>query len=215
MSTEISLKETEKKVFRSAYQDGLIDIFLGCYFLGFIISLHLSTILGDFWSSVILLPFWALIFVVLWWVRKNVIQPRIGMVKYGPWRVRRMMRFNVLMVVLLTFSAVLGLLSLIQFESIPGWMHTARFALILLVGFSLAAYFLDFNRLYLYGVLTALAPVIGELLYTFLKFPHHGFPVTFGVVSAVITLTGVILLVRLLRDHPLPSDETELPELMG
>jgi hypothetical protein len=79
--------------------------------------------------------------------------------------------------------------------------------LILLVGFSLAAYLLDFRRLYLYGLLVWLAPLVGEWLYTNYQVPHHGFPITFGLVAAIMILTGLVLFVRLLRDNPLPGPQ--------
>jgi len=57
MSSQISLKEAEQKVFKTAYNDGLWDIFLGCFFMIFVIAPYLSESLGDFWISVVFLPF--------------------------------------------------------------------------------------------------------------------------------------------------------------
>jgi hypothetical protein len=116
------------------------------------------------------------------------------------------------MVLALTVSLVLGILSLVQFDSIPGWIHTARFSLIFLIGFCAAAYFLDFTRLYIYGVLIALSPLVGEVLYVYLKASHHGFPITFGISAGLIILTGLVLLVRFLQDHPMPMDQTATGE---
>jgi hypothetical protein len=141
-----------------------------------------------------------------------VVTPRVGSVKYGPWRVERIVRFNVVILIILVFSLILGILSAVEFDAVPGWMHTARFSLVFLLVFSVAGYFLDFARLYIYGTLIALAPMIGELLYQNLKVPHHGFPVTFGLASGLITLTGVILFVRFLRDHPLQPGQAESME---
>ena len=215
MTTEISLKETERKVFRSAYQDGLVDIFIGCFLLMFAIAPFLSRYLGDFWSSVIFLPFWGAVYLVLAWIRKNVVQPRIGTVKYGSWRVRRMVRFNALMVFVLLIAFLLGILSAVRFDLVPGWVHTARFSMIFLIGFSLAAYFLEFTRLYVYGVMIALAPIIGEFLWVYRGVPHHGFPVTFGLTAVLIIMTGVYLLVRLIREHPINDYPQEFESTPG
>lgn len=213
MSNEISMKETERKVFRSTFQDGLLDIAIGGFLLVFAIGPYLTPYLGDFWGTIVtFLPLWAIVFPALWLIRKYVVTPRVGSVKYGPWRVSRMIRFNVVILIILVFSLILGILSAVEFDAVPGWMHTARFSLIFLLTFSLAGYFLDFTRLYIYGVLIALAPLIGELLYVYLKIPHHGFPVTFGLASGLITLTGVILFVRFLRDHPLQTGQAESME---
>ena len=213
MSQKISLKEMERRAFRSAFQDGLVDIFIGCFISMFAIAPFLSTKLGDFWSSMVFLPIWAIVYLFLWLIRKHVVNPRVGTVNYGSWRKSRIIKFNIIIRSILVVSLLLGALSFVQFDSIPGWIHTARFSLIILIAFSVAAYFLDFTRLYLYGILSAFAPLIGEVLYVYLKAPHHGFPITFGFVSCLIMITGMVLFVRLLRDHPRLSLQTESEEI--
>jgi hypothetical protein len=212
MSQKINLKDAERKAFTVTFQDGLWDIFIGCFLLQFSIGPFLSPALGDFWSSVVFLPFFALVFLVIWLIKKNVVAPRVGIVKLGRWRITRMIRFNLVMVMALIVVFVLGVLSLVQFDSIPGWVHTARFSLIFLIGFCVAAYFLDFTRLYIYGVLVALSPLIGEVLYVYLKAPHHGFPITFGITAGIVLLTGLVLFVRFLQDYPIPSDQSATEE---
>jgi hypothetical protein len=212
MSQKISLKDAELKAFTSAFQHGLWDIFIGCFLLQFVIAPSLGRSLGAFWSSFVFLPFFAVVFLVLWMVRKNVIVPRVGIVEFGAWRKKRVIRFNIVMVLALTVVFALSILSLVQFDSIPGWIHIARFSLVFLIGFCVAAYFLDFTRLYIYGVLIALSPIIGEVLYVYLKVPHHGIPITFGISAGLIILTGLLLFVRFLQDHPIPVDETATGE---
>lgn len=213
MPGEISLRETERRMFAIKFQDGLIDIAIGCFLLEFVVGPYLSPALGDFWGSVVtFLPFWVIILPVLWLVHRYVVTPRVGSVKYGAWRVSRIKRFNVVVLIVLVLSSILGLLSAVEFDAVPGWVHSARFSLIFLITFSITAYFLDLTRLYVYGILIALAPLIGELLYQYLKVPHHGIPVTFGLGGIAITLAGVIQFVRFLRDHPQQSDQPETSE---
>ena len=64
MSQRISLKELEGNLFRSAFQDGLLDIFLGSVILMSAIAPLLSPYLGDFWSSAVFLPFWAILYFI-------------------------------------------------------------------------------------------------------------------------------------------------------
>lgn len=125
-----------------------------------------------------------------------------------------MIKFNVIIFFILGISLILGILSFIKFDAVPGWIHAARLSLIILIGFSVAAYFLDVTRLYLYGALVAIAPMIGELLYVYLKVPHHGFPITFGFASCLIMITGLVLFIRLLREHPQPSLQAESEEMV-
>jgi hypothetical protein len=108
--------------------------------------------------------------------------------------------------IVLVVALGLGILSAVRFDSVPGWMHTARFCLIMLIGFSVAAYFLDFKRLYLYAVLIALSPVAGEWLWVHRHVPHHGFPVTFGITSMVIILIGLYKFVGLVRGCRVPVE---------
>ena len=83
MSAQISLKDLEKNIFQKSFQDGLIDIQIGCVVLMFAIAPLLSPFLGDFWSSMVFLPFWALIYLGVKEIRKKIIQPRVGVVEIG------------------------------------------------------------------------------------------------------------------------------------
>jgi hypothetical protein len=69
---------------------------------------------------------------------------------------------------------------------------------------------LEFPALYLYGVLIALAPLIGELLYVNLDVPHHGYPISFGLTAGLLILVGLVKLVKLLRAYPRPDDRAPL-----
>jgi hypothetical protein len=210
MSNEISLKEIESKVFKTAFQDGLVDIGIGGFMLVFAIGPFVTPYLGDFWASVVIfLPLWVILFPALWLIRKYVVTPRVGIVKYGTWRVSRLKHFNVVLLIFLVISAILGILSAVEFDAVPGWIHAARFSLIFLLAFSVAAYFLDFTRLYIYGALVAIAPLVGELLYQYLKVPHHGYAVTFGLPAVLIIITGVVRFHRFMRDHPLQVENVE------
>ena len=206
MSQKISLKEAEQKVFRSAFQDGLWDILIGSFVLVFAIAPFLSRSLGDFWSSAVFVPFWAVVFLAAWLVKKYVVIPRVGIVKFGSWRKARLIKFNVVTFVVGLVALILGTLSAFNFDAVPGWMHAARFSLIVLLGFSVAAYFTGFNRLYIYGLLIALSPLVGEWLYVYAKAPHHGFPITFGITAGVAILVGLVKFVRLLRDYPISTE---------
>jgi hypothetical protein len=206
MSQKISLKEAERKVFRTTYNDGLWDIFLGCFFLMFAIGPYLSPSLGDFWSSVVFLPFWGGVFLVILLIRKYVVTPRIGVVKFGPARKAKLMKFSAVMLVINVVAFILGVVAAMNFGRVPGQMITIIFGMILLMGFSIAAYFLDFNRLYIYGLLVGLSPPVGEWLWTHGYATHHGFPITFGTSAGIMIVAGLSIFVHLLRDNPVPKE---------
>ena len=206
MEQKIDLKELERKVWTSFYSDGLGDIFLGCIILMFALAPILSRMgLGDFWSSAVFIPFLIIMYILVVLLRKHIVVPRIGLVSFGRVRKKRLIKFNIIMLVVLTASLILGIVSF-KGSTTEGWVHSLRFIVILLIGFSLAGYFLGFIRLYIYGILTALCIPVGEWLFLHYGVPHHGFPVTFGITAATIIMAGVILFIRLLSKNPRPSE---------
>lgn len=206
MSQPISLKEAERKVFRSTVNDGLWDIFLGFFFLEFVIAPYLSESMGDFWSSAVFLPVWAVVYLVIRAIRKKIVEPRIGMVKFGPARISKIKRFSYVMLAFNFIALLLGIWAALSFNRTSGEAIPYMFSMILLVGFSMAAFFLEFNRLYIYGLLIALAPVAGEWLWKNGYAAHHGWPITFGVISGIMILVGLVIFIRLLRSNPVPDN---------
>lgn len=207
MSAQISLKDLEKNVFQKSFQDGLIDIQIGCLLVMFAVAPLLSTCLGDFWSSMIFLPFWAVIYLAVREIRKKIIQPRIGVVEYGKYRKTRQKKLALIILVFNLLVLTLGILSFFNFADLPMWIYPIRFSAMILVGFSLIGYMQEFPRLYFYGILIALAPLIGEFLYITFHVPHHGFPITFGITSLLIIFTGLGIFLRFLKEHPVVSQE--------
>jgi hypothetical protein len=212
MPETISLKKVEKQAFTSIHNDGLWDIFLGCFLLMFAIAPFLSTSMGDFWSSAVFLPFWGLIYLMIRWVRKHVVAPRVGTARFGRARLAKLRKFSTGMLIANVIALVLGILAARSAGVVSGQTHTILAGLVFLVGFSAAAYFLDFFRLYLYGLLIGLSPVVGEWLWAHNKAPHHGFPVTFGFTALVAIVVGVVLFVRLVRGNPIPVEELHSEE---
>jgi hypothetical protein len=205
MSRQVSLREAERKVFRTAYDDGLWDVFLGSFLLLFALAPLLSASMGDLWGSVVFLPFWVLIYVAIRLVRKRVIAPRVGVVRFGRARQARLRRFSIVMLGLNSAALILGFVVAPNFGKVPGQMIAFAVGAMLLIGFSIAAYSLDINRFYVYGLLAGLAPLAGEWLWARGYAAHHGFPITFGLTAAIMILAGLAVFIRLLRDNPLPE----------
>jgi MFS family permease len=215
MLKKVSLKQAERRVFRIAFNDGLWDIFIGSFALQFAIGPLLSPHLGDFWSALIFLPFFTLILFIIWLVRKHVVIPRIGFVKFGPSRKKRLKKFSAMMLVANLVALIIGANYALNFNVNSGSSPMVVFGLILLIISSLAAYFLNFIRLFVYGALFLLSAWIGEWLFIHYRISHHGFPITFGITAGIIMMTGVIIFFRLLREYPVPSEESLSEEKMG
>lgn len=206
MSQRISLRDAERKAFRTTYNDGLVDIFLGCFLLMFVIAPYLSASLGDFWSSAVFLPFWALVYLAIRLIRRYVVTPRIGTARFGQARRARLARFTGVMLAINAVALVLGFVAALSFGRVPGQTISIAFGMVLLMGFSIAAYSLDFNRLYIYSLLVGLSPLVGEWLWGRGYATHHGFPITFGISAGVMIVVGLTVFVRLLLDNPVPVE---------
>lgn len=202
MTEKLSLKDLERGLFRNSIQDGILDIQIGCMLLMFVLPIYLSPKLGDFWSSVVFLPLWFLVIFGLRAYRNKVIQPRVGIIKYGTFRKKKLTRLNIIILFVNLLALILGLYSFINFSALASWVPPTAFSMILLIGFSLGGYMLEMPRLYLYGILISAAPLTGEYLYQNFGASHHGFPITFGFLSATLVITGLIILIRLLQKYP-------------
>jgi len=212
MENSLNLKEIEKRAFRSTFQDGLWDIYLGLLLLAMAIGALLADLNATplaLWRQVIYLGLIALSILVLWVGKKVITIPRMGLIKVGPRRRRKLGKVRIV----LGASVLLGLLCFIAAvylrETPPEWLKLAFpavWAVNCLVVFSLMAYFLDFPRLYLYGVLYASPLSLDSLLHravgSDLTF------IAFGVPALVILSIGVALLVGFLRRYPMPAEET-------
>ncbi len=202
MSKEISLKEAERKVFTSTVQDGLWDILIGCVMLEFAIGPVLSQYLGDFWSSAVFLPFWGLVYLAILFLRKYIVKPRLGEVTFSKMRQARLVKFNIVMLIVNIIALILGIIVALNYVKIPKQGPPFIFGFILLIGFSLVAFILKFDRLYVYGLLAGFAPIIGEWLYNNFGASHHGLPITFGVLSVIMILFGIFLFTRFMINNP-------------
>lgn len=151
-------------------------------------------------------PLLGAVFVVIQLLRKLVIAPRMGIVHFGSVRKTKLMKFTFVMLAINIVAFILGLVATINFGKVPGQMYSITIGLTLLIGFSFAAYILDFSRLFLYGLFVGLSPLIGEWLWTHGYATHHGFPITFGISSGFMILVGVALFLRFLSNNPYPKE---------
>lgn len=202
MNDQLDLQSAERKVFRLSFADGLWDVLIGCFVLQFAIAPLLSESVGDFWSSAVFLPFWGLAYLAIWLTRKHVIRPRLGTVKFGARRRKKMTLFISILVGINALFLVLGMIAALRPTSVSGQNLTVIFGLMLLCIFSVAAYLLDFPRLYLYGLMLMVAPLVGEWLWNTYQVSHHGYPIAYGFSAALIILTGLITFFRFLRQMP-------------
>lgn len=197
MTQNINLKELEKKAFTSYHQDGLLDIVIGLYILGFGMG-----ILADMlWLPIFLYPG---AFFVWLAAKKSLTVPRIGYVKFGPERHSQMRKLLLIGVVALSLMVVMS--TAIFYGSatgtLPQWVSTLLSDYIMVfigvIGallLVLAGYFLQITRLYIYA---------GAAFVTFGCGNVVNAPISTGalVVGSVILLSGVFMLLQFVRKYP-------------
>jgi len=212
MSTQLNLKEIERKAFRSTYEDGLWDIYFGLIVICMSIFIYrpasgyspMNIILAVLAMSVAYSLFWA--------GKKYITLPRMGQVRFGDIRRKKKTTMAVfLSVVVLVQLIVLGLTTL-------GWLNPevgARVnsllkskdlmdltvaligSLFVVSGMTLTAYFSDFPRGYFIAAMMALA----VFLMIYLNQPVY--PILIG---ALMIIPGAVLFLRFLKKYPLPGE---------
>jgi hypothetical protein len=214
MFDEPDLKNLEQKAFRATHQDGLWDIYVGGTVLSMTALAYSNT--GEAFPLlrfVLFLIGVGFSWLIFWAGKKYLTTPRLGQVKFGPHRQRRKVTLMIILSGLLLLQLIIlagttFLWSNPQWAENLGITHISRdlerlvVAIIgaLFVGPSTAliAYFKDFLRGYYIAFILSLA--VFSLIW-------FGQPVYLIISALVILVPGVILLVRFLREHPLPPAE--------
>ena len=207
MTEQIDLKGLENKAWKSAFQDGIWDIYFGWLFLGLAIAPFGDTfgLPGDIGSMIVIFCWniFAVLFLILG--KKKITIPRIGFVKFGAKRKKMKKRllafliFNMFLAFLLLFVNISGIFNSLN---IGGLIEPLVVGLLLItVPLSILAYFLEFHRLYIYALLFGLGFFISELLYPFVGSPLDLF-LSQGLVGFAVFSIGVVYLVQFLRKYP-------------
>jgi len=204
---DINLKELEKKAYKSTFQDGLWDIFLGMIFLGF----SLTFIEFNSESELLLKYFliiapWNLVAVLILILGKRYITiPRLGYVEFGPKRqkVEQKLRFFVIINII-----VFALLLVLPLSGILGDLSLGNYSTALLIGFlviwlplSIVAFILRFSRLYIYAIMGGISFYLTEILYPLFGEPYDTI-LSFGFIGGIIISIGIILFIKFIQRYP-------------
>jgi len=220
VSEKIDMKELERKAFRSTFQDGLWDIFLGLLLLNMGIGTVIGGTLGEAEISpmsllrivLIIVPLPFLVLLGFWAGKKFITTPRIGSAKFGPRRKARLRNVRAILFVSVLLTVIMVVWGLAAMgNGLPQWMRGIPLPLYVwpvqtIVVFGLAGYFLDVPRFYAYGVLYGLPLLVGILL---VKNTELGalssMAIAYGVPVGVMVPTGVALFIRFIRAYPKPT----------
>lgn len=198
MTSALDLKQLERKAYLTYNQDGFMDLAVGLFILAFGLDMLFYANFAAI-SPILLLG-------LFWLAKRKITYPRVGFAKFSPERVRVLKKALLGIQVGLVISALLGLVAFLGFSGyLPGLRGFFRQYSLLLLGavmaglFSLAGAMLENWRLHVYAALTLTAFVVGYLIGLHPRF----FMIPLG---AVITLSGLVVLIRFLRKYPLPAE---------
>lgn len=208
MPQEIDLKEIEKKAFRSFHRDGFWEIFFGMLMFAGVVRDTLpemgAKILFSQIVSIALTLTGPLVYVL---GKKLITVPRLGYVRFGPARKRRLrwLHIFILATIILTVLILIFISKGNQNNlgsALPHhFLSSIIITLLILLAISFIAYFLDYPRLYFVAVLVA----AHEPAYFYLKHytdvtQIHLF--TYGIPALILLFVGVITFVGFLRKYP-------------
>ena len=206
MEGDRSLKEIEKKIFSSYFNDGLWDIY------GALILLGLGLTMVTVWDYLMLA--FAGLAVVLLLFRKRVVVPRLGRVHFSSERQSKTKRSNLIATITLSFTALLGMVFFVLFSTnnAPEWLHVwmrnyflGGFGGVLAIATAVAAYMVGVWRYYVYAALIFIFFVIAN---TLRPVDMESIPIV--AAGGILFVSGAVILVRFLRKYPLPPQETDV-----
>ena len=205
MNTLLNLKNTEKKAFRTTFEDGIMDLQLGLLLLPAVLINVLK--LEDDSKSVMRIALMILIYGAIiagaYIAKRKITAPRIGQIKPGTKRKRkvRWLRTITILVFLLTVTLVALTVFASQFavQMIAGlplvmWVMGGS----IFVFFAAMAIFLDVPRYLLYAIPYAFAYELDVVYFQ----DMFGFPLLTTISMILILAVGLVYFVRFLRKYP-------------
>jgi hypothetical protein len=206
MSHNLDLKEIERRVHQSVFQDGLMEIMMG----GFLLVFGASLAMDMKWIPLIISLL--VIFLgnpLLERAKKRYIYPRIGYVKLRPEKEADPKGIVVAAIVFVVILLGSGLFTLAIGKD-RGWAFWFKYFLPGSTGFMLAIgpFWLGetygVRRGYVFAVLFLLSGIVIPVLGIAQGYEAVGFEcLPVGVISLI---SGVIMFTRFLRKYPLPTE---------
>ena len=208
MRTSDSLRDIERQAYRSTFEDGIYDSLFGSLFL----ILAWVPVLEEVGISQTYAYLLGLVPIVVAMLGKRYITvPRLGAVEFGPRRKSRRRLVWLIGAVVLFLQAPL-LLTFAADGLLAGMTANAGIsvAMVLVVAplIVIAAYFLDYPRMYIYAAVLMFGTFHSAFLHDFIGMPLNTL-ISFGVPGAVIFVFGLVLLYRFVTEYPKPEMEAD------
>jgi hypothetical protein len=196
MTEAIDLKGLEKKVWTSTFEDGITDIGIGLVLL---VS-TICQIFNDEHFYLYLLYIVPALFIII--AKKYITAPRMGLVKFSRERNKKMYTLFLVMTISIVFLLMLTIKGLLQQLPMTSLIVGA---IVFIIPCSIA-YFLNWDRMYIYAVLFTLSFALNEMTIAKTGVIASG-AYAWLISGMMITLVGIVYLLRFMNKYPLPKKE--------
>ena len=198
MTEQINLKALEKKAWRSFFDDGLWDIYLGLL-LGLMgIGSLLSNIThSEDQATLVYVGLMLVVMIAFWLAKRFIVVPRIGRVKF---QAKKRRKIGIVLFISVIIGFIVWWLAADMIDSSPEQRATLNnlfpliYALNALIVFGSIAYFTSFERLYYIGILFALPVPVDYWLYN--SYGINLDYIAFIVPAAIIVGIGIWYFLR-------------------
>jgi hypothetical protein len=194
-------KQIERRVFTSFFQAGIIEAFTGIILLQLgLPALFSRSGFGDWESALLTLPIALILLIAVFLVRRYVVIPRLGRVKFLPERRRKLSKLIIVPTLTLIAGAIVGYIFSENASLRHIFVGQIPFIVIPIIVFGAAAYFLDMKRLYVYGAIVGLVFPLGKYLETVIV-SRSTLPATILFTAFVFLGMATVSLVAFLRKY--------------
>jgi hypothetical protein len=198
-------KKIERRVFTSFLQAGFIEAFTGIFLLQLgLPALFSRSGFGDLESALLALPIALILLIAVLLVRRFVVIPRLGRVKFLPKRRRRVSKLMIVPLLTLIAGAIVGYVFAENASLRNILVGQIPFSLIPIIVFSAAAYSLDMKRLYVYGAIVGLVFPLGKYLETVIV-SRSTLPATILFTAFVFLGIATVFFIAFLRKQHEPE----------
>jgi hypothetical protein len=199
MERNESLKEVERRAYRSTLEDGFYELLWGGLFLVFAWIPILESIgISRFYCY----PSILILLIIPWLGKRYVTIPRLGMVEFGEKRKSRG-RYTTL-IGIAAVALMLPLVIMMLTQGFPGSLTWSTIALIAAPLIAIGVFLMDYSGMYIYAILFFFSIVVSEIFHAHSHLPSISL-LAFGIPGGTIACYGLFLLYRFLKDYPKPT----------
>jgi hypothetical protein len=201
MKTTESLKEIERRAYRSTFEDGIYDIVFGILFLilAWIPVLESAGIPRSYGYVLLLI-----LIPIPWLGKKFITIPRLGAVEFGEKRKSRR-QYGVL-IGIGAIILILPLLIIMFAQGFPGGLTWRTTGIIAAPLVAIVVYLMDYPRMYIYAAGLLFCILESEMLLGYVGAPLNFF-ISFAIPGVAILIFGLKLLLSFVKKYPKPAQE--------